>query len=141
MISNHTKIEARLLVTQAIESGSIPKASDVKCKRCGKQAYHYHHNDYTKPLDITPLCRKCHVIVHTELNKQRFKELQDKKPDIKFMNATEFNLMTGIFRYLKILRKYQSIIVVRHGKPVLEIKLPKGSGDILEQWGLKQERR
>jgi hypothetical protein len=35
--------------------------------RCGEPKVHAHHEDYSRPLDVTWLCQKCHVQRHVEL--------------------------------------------------------------------------
>lgn len=42
-----------------IRSGAIPRASDLVCVDCGKQAFDYDHRSYLKPLDVEPVCRSC----------------------------------------------------------------------------------
>lgn len=70
-----TDISVYNLVNKAIRTGKLPRAYTLRCSHCGKVARDYHHEDYTRPLDVTPLCRKCHVAVHlaekTELERQR----------------------------------------------------------------------
>ncbi len=34
------------------------------CNRCDNEAAGRHHEDYTKPLDVEPLCGDCHREVH-----------------------------------------------------------------------------
>lgn len=37
---------------------------DVKsCQECGRRA-EMHHKDYSRPLDVTWLCRECHLELH-----------------------------------------------------------------------------
>lgn len=41
------------------------------CYNCGsKIKLEAHHVDYTKPLDIIWLCKKCHIDLHKEINKK-----------------------------------------------------------------------
>lgn len=56
-------------VQDAIRHGDLPKAQALKCAMCGKPAYDYHHHrgyDEAHHLDVIPLCRKCHVRLHTK---------------------------------------------------------------------------
>jgi hypothetical protein len=34
------------------------------CERCGASKSEKHHPDYTKPLEVVFLCRRCHMIEH-----------------------------------------------------------------------------
>src|SRR6185369_4087004 len=54
-------------VTAATRHRQLHKASAVKCQRCGAQSKVRHHDDYTKPLEITYLCQPCHIARHKEL--------------------------------------------------------------------------
>jgi hypothetical protein len=46
-------------VRKLVLRGDKPKASACMCVDCGKQALDYDHRDYTKPLDVVPVCRSC----------------------------------------------------------------------------------
>lgn len=67
--SNPENRAARIIVGNAIRDGKLtPQA----CERCsygiGVQA---HHEDYSKPLDVTWLCKPCHGMRHREINEDR----------------------------------------------------------------------
>jgi hypothetical protein len=52
-------------VAQAIEDGLLARPS--ACEVCGvgpDRHLVYHHPDYTRPLDVIPLCASCHARVH-----------------------------------------------------------------------------
>jgi hypothetical protein len=34
------------------------------CRVCGSEKVEMHHEDYDKPLDVTWLCRPCHLALH-----------------------------------------------------------------------------
>lgn len=34
------------------------------CENCGEPVTQAHHDDYTKPLEVRALCRKCHGAQH-----------------------------------------------------------------------------
>jgi uncharacterized Zn finger protein (UPF0148 family) len=36
------------------------------CSQCGAAKAERHHHDYSKPLDVVFLCRRCHTIWHRE---------------------------------------------------------------------------
>lgn len=48
---------ARNAVLAALKDGTLKK---TKCKDCGAAEVEAHHDDYTKPLKVTWLCRECH---------------------------------------------------------------------------------
>jgi hypothetical protein len=54
-------------VQWAVLTGKLPRVSTQPCKGCGEQAKHYHHEDYSKPLEVTPLCISCHKKRHMEI--------------------------------------------------------------------------
>jgi hypothetical protein len=43
------------------------------CERCGNPKVHAHHEDYSKPLEVTWLCHKHHFMRHKEMGWQRKK--------------------------------------------------------------------
>ena len=59
------KINARKKVSRAVKTGKLIKQS---CEKCGELKTQAHHDDYTKPLDIRWLCRKCHKMEHDNLH-------------------------------------------------------------------------
>lgn len=63
-LKNREKHIARSTVKAYANKGKIPKATDCKCTDCGIQAEEYHHEDYSKPLDVIPLCKPCHLQRH-----------------------------------------------------------------------------
>lgn len=56
-------VSARLAVKRALVRGDIVKTD--ACQKCGADTLlEAHHDDYSKPLVVTWLCRKCHGLVH-----------------------------------------------------------------------------
>ena len=55
------------VVQKAILSGRLVREP---CSRCGAPKAQAHHEDYSKPLDVAWLCRKCHKQRHRELKRQ-----------------------------------------------------------------------
>jgi len=53
---------AHSVVAKAIRQGEIRRPAEFKCVDCGKSAEVYDHRDYSKPLDVQPVCRSCNVI-------------------------------------------------------------------------------
>lgn len=47
------------LVAKTVKQGTLAPPSDFDCADCGKPAKNYDHRDYTKPLEVTPVCRSC----------------------------------------------------------------------------------
>ena len=52
---------ASVFVAKAIKEGVILPACAYQCADCGKQATQYDHRDYSRPLDISPVCGSCNV--------------------------------------------------------------------------------
>lgn len=55
------KKRARWDVWKAIKDGKLTRGS---CVECGAENAQAHHHDYSKPLDVTWLCARCHAAVH-----------------------------------------------------------------------------
>ena len=58
------KVYAHVAVKAAIKQGKLTKVTECTCSHCDKPAQEYHHHDYTKPLDVIPLCKPCHLKLH-----------------------------------------------------------------------------
>lgn len=66
------KNKAHIIVNNAIANGKIKPVGSYICSRCKeRQAEHYHHPDYNKPLDVIPVCTPCHIAIHRESNSFR----------------------------------------------------------------------
>lgn len=50
------------LVQKAVRDGVLPKVDTLICVDCGKTAQNYDHRDYTNPLEVEPVCKKCNLI-------------------------------------------------------------------------------
>lgn len=46
-------------VNHAIKNGILPHPSSLNCADCSKPATGYDHRDYTKPLEVAPVCHSC----------------------------------------------------------------------------------
>ena len=46
-------------VARAIKAGVLRPVTEFSCVDCGENAEHYDHRDYTKPLDVDPVCCSC----------------------------------------------------------------------------------
>lgn len=59
------RMAAHTAIANAKSSGRISYASEFMCAICKeKQAIQYHHPDYAKPLEVIPVCMKCHLKIH-----------------------------------------------------------------------------
>lgn len=61
---NMEKVGAGRKARRAIESGRIERQP---CSQCGVAEAEAHHDDYTKPLEVRWLCRRCHRRHHASL--------------------------------------------------------------------------
>lgn len=55
------RIDARNKVNKAVIKWTIEKLS---CEVCGNKKSEWHHHDYSKPLEVKWLCKKCHEQEH-----------------------------------------------------------------------------
>lgn len=56
------------LQKEAYKSNRRASRDNLSCSRCSKTGrIHLHHEDYTKPESVIPLCPSCHRKRHTEL--------------------------------------------------------------------------
>lgn len=46
-------------VARAVANGELEPVTVKSCVDCGARAKHYDHRDYSKPLEVVPLCRSC----------------------------------------------------------------------------------
>lgn len=49
---------AATVVARAIAAGLLVKAKNLSCTDCDSPAYGYDHRDYSKPLEVQPVCRR-----------------------------------------------------------------------------------
>ena len=63
-IEKHRKKQnARVLFNYYLRKGRITRPN--KCQECNKKCRpDAHHSDYSKPLEVDWLCRKCHIHLH-----------------------------------------------------------------------------
>lgn len=66
--SKRDQHEVREQVMVAISTGEIPHPETLMCcigfDSCRGKATQYHHVDYSKPLDVFPVCQSCHQRWH-----------------------------------------------------------------------------
>lgn len=64
--NNPEKARAYSAVGNALRSGKLQKPD--LCEKCmKKKKVEAHHEDYSRPLDVTWLCKKCHLGLHRKL--------------------------------------------------------------------------
>lgn len=65
-LRNKAKRDAKDTVNSAVRAGLLPHISSRRCNRCKSKAAHYHHWSYLPEhwLDVEPLCKKCHDLIH-----------------------------------------------------------------------------
>lgn len=55
------KYQAHKAVAQARKNGTLANPNNFVCVDCGDTAVEYDHRDYSKPLDVEPVCRRCNL--------------------------------------------------------------------------------
>ncbi len=50
---------AKRAVAGAVKAGKLPDRRLFACVDCGDPATDYDHRDYSRPLDVQPVCRAC----------------------------------------------------------------------------------
>lgn len=58
---NQLKRAVHIITGNAIRDGKLIKQP---CEKCGEMKVEAHHPDYSKPLEVHWLCRKCHAEHH-----------------------------------------------------------------------------
>jgi hypothetical protein len=53
------QLRAISAVAAAIQRGELAPATECDCTDCSAPAKQYDHRDYTKPLDVQPVCVRC----------------------------------------------------------------------------------
>ena len=73
---NPQKNIAYLAVSRTLKAGKIKREP---CALCGAKETQAHHEDYSKPLEVIWLCRKCHLLMHGKLAYDFKNEKQESK--------------------------------------------------------------
>lgn len=63
--------KAQNAVTTAVQQQRLPRIKTLTCVDCGRQAQHYDHRDYLKPLEVEPVCASCNIRRGQGLNRDR----------------------------------------------------------------------
>lgn len=58
---NDPQYLAHKAVAQAISAGDLCRPDQHPCEDCGGRASQYDHRDYSKPLEVAPVCRRCNL--------------------------------------------------------------------------------
>lgn len=53
------QINARRQVAAAIKACLLPPPTRFRCTDCNLRASEYEHRNYSRPLDVEPVCRSC----------------------------------------------------------------------------------
>jgi hypothetical protein len=58
---NNAASRAHMAVNRSVRKGDLPDLSEglIACVDCGKVATCHDHRDYSKPLDVDPVCGSC----------------------------------------------------------------------------------
>lgn len=62
--------KAKTLVFIEVRAGRLPKPTTLKCVDCENMASVYDHRNYTRPLDVVPVCRSCNKARGHGLNRE-----------------------------------------------------------------------
>lgn len=53
--------QAHKAVARARARGQLQAPSELECVDCGVPAIEYDHRDYSRPLDVEAVCRRCNL--------------------------------------------------------------------------------
>ncbi len=70
------KTQAYRKLRAAVASGKVKRQP---CSRCGQERAEAHHPDYSKPLAVEWLCRKCHLAEHGRGLERTFKVSRENR--------------------------------------------------------------
>jgi len=60
-VTNVIQKTAAGAVAQAVKAGRMPRARERFCVDCARPASDYDHREYSKPLAVEPVCRRCNL--------------------------------------------------------------------------------
>jgi len=64
------KVHAHSILNNAIKRGEAVRPDHCSTPGCSNPDPEGHHEDYSKPLDVTWLCRSCHKLLHLSRDKE-----------------------------------------------------------------------
>lgn len=109
--------KAQRAVIRAVLKGEMPAAADQACARCGRPAAHlHHHHGYEEGhrLDVVPLCRSCHRLIHPG-------EVRTRRPRIPEKVAAEYVSVSQAAELLGVRRPAMTRLVDRHRLTVYRV--------------------
>ena len=59
LLRSRVRAKAAQAVARAVREGLLIPPKQLICVDCGANAFCYDHRDYTKPLDVAPVCKRC----------------------------------------------------------------------------------
>lgn len=59
--TNGAQYKAHKAVADARRRGELKDPGELDCVDCGGPAIEYDHRDYSKPLEVVPVCRRCNL--------------------------------------------------------------------------------
>ena len=71
------KTKVHGIVHKAIQDGIILPPREFGCIRCGGKATLFHHQDYSRPLDVQAMCQSCHCVTHAEMKTHSMSERRE----------------------------------------------------------------
>ena len=82
-------VSARGKVATAIRNGDLInlRKENVSCVDCGNRASAYEHRDYSRPLDVVPVCASCNAVRGTNAKEHEI-EIDFKCPLCSSRNIT-----------------------------------------------------
>lgn len=118
---------ASAAVSRAVKNGNLPRLDGIiKCKDCGIQASEYDHRNYTKPLEVEPVCGDCNKkrgkgFPFADLSKTKYGKHLEKirKRNIRIV-SDYFNGVSRVVLMKRhgISRRHFFYIISKHGKKI-----------------------
>lgn len=116
------KTHCHYLLNKAIKQGEVVKPTS--CSFCGRSiSIEGHHEDYSKPLDVVWLCKKCHRARHSNqpteppvnenclrMNKEEFLSLYK---NCTYRKQKDFDLTRNCWKYQFIVTDNRGYIMYK----------------------------
>lgn len=124
------KSNARSYAKVYLKRGLIKK---TPCVECGNEDSQMHHEDYTKPIEVIWLCRKCHMERHRESGVKKDYSQHIKYLEEKSMEKEEKKESLPVFA--------KNLKELRRKKEITQEALAKETGIALHNIGSYEEGR